>query len=1556
MAQNTTIVRAQEVLNYLDEIVRMGNKTIDRLEDHHDFLLYQNELPHVQNIKVNIDFFQLETDFLTVKRPDLPAPPPLPKVLEGWVEVPQDPDQELQVTKGRKLETEEECINFADDPERVSLYRTYLESWRFWAAAQTEDDNPFTKFLQVPALPDKLQEWVQVASTPTVEPVMIESRVVSGNESRIIEIAFAQDSQRVEALENYQRLRERWMAEIHPLNVALKLYDKLFRVRRELEYSEDLELVLGYGILSWEQDQRSIKYPIVTQNLMIQHNAKKNELALVTPDEFHWKLETEPLIGLEGVDLNELHTAFQNADYLESEENPLAGVLHQVAALSSEGQVIPFAEEVDLTPTQKLRVVDGWTVFVRKKNQHALIEDIQAFKDLLRQRDCQLPSAIARLVDDPKDIRQEWEGANHTEWSALLDQEILFPKPANEEQIKIVDSLKHSDGVVVQGPPGTGKSHTIANLIAHFMAHGQRVLVTSQKDQALKVLHQMLPDYLQPLCMPILKNDSNRKQKLEQAVDMITDIVTNRSPGILQREIEELSEEFESKRRDIEAVSQQLKKLAAVELPILTQYRDRELLPAFAARAVQEEAAQYRWFKDKPSYCKERTKMDNREVVQLFYQYPLKEEELRTLSELRKELLPKLADLQYYRLPKSTRLLVPADFIQMADELESLARLSEKANQYYPDLLLRKKGIDFDTILTLLKEGVQVSKAIQNTWANKFITQAIEFKEKLTQSLETLEVKFTNLEYLYSRLDILKDVKFYSDIDLKEYRHYVLEVLERLETGKKALGFHNLFGGKKKLAIQGLNINGQSPEGAQDWKQVLAQLDFQIAINEFCYNWSAFSKAFTNTYQVPPLIPESDYQELKDAYQLLQKAFDYHFYLKPQIQRALSEVIMGGEQKIQMYLDRELENIYQALQIKKEELAFTTTQSKYQHLKDYLTTLKESGDVHPVVDELLECLSGQLDQVKEYGSKWKVHFNKIVVLEELMPVYAKFTKLLTKLAKEAPHWVEMWLNPELTEEELHLSIWRKAWDHAVLNGYLDELTQRETKMAQLEELLSLYQRGLKKLKAKLILKKTELGLMNKITDANMVSLKKWKNAIKKLGKGTGKYAAAYRKEAQMHMQDARNAVPVWIMPVFSVSETIGREFEFFDVVIVDEASQCDLKSLLVLFRAKKVIIVGDDQQISPSAVGISKEQMNTLIKAHLRSFPHASMMEIQTSLYDLTQTVFNSRANIMLKEHFRCVPEIIDFSNQLCYNGNIQPLRNPPDSMRLQPTLQSIFVKGGYREERRQVNKPEAEAICEKVRELVGDLRYAGKTIGVISLTGSEQAKYILDLIDQYVSPQKQEEYAFHAGDSYAFQGDERDVIILSMVVGKGRRFTSISSDTYLQRYNVAMSRAKEQLILFHSVELDKDLTNPEDLRYQLLKFVQDGDGDQNQEEQVLLREQESDEEEELRERCDSSFEEDVYLWLIEKGYKVTPQVAVGHYRIDLVVEGERDRLALECDGDRYHSPEKWWDDRMCQRLLERVGWTFQRVSGSSFYRDREQAMQFVVERLEEMGIGPIYL
>jgi very-short-patch-repair endonuclease len=105
--------------------------------------------------------------------------------------------------------------------------------------------------------------------------------------------------------------------------------------------------------------------------------------------------------------------------------------------------------------------------------------------------------------------------------------------------------------------------------------------------------------------------------------------------------------------------------------------------------------------------------------------------------------------------------------------------------------------------------------------------------------------------------------------------------------------------------------------------------------------------------------------------------------------------------------------------------------------------------------------------------------------------------------------------------------------------------------------------------------------------------------------------------------------------------------------------------------------------------------------------------------------------------------------------------------------------------------------------------------------------------------------------------------------------------------------------------------------------------------------------------RAESDFERKVLERLVASGYRVNPQYSVGAYRIDLVVEGRDGRLAVECDGERFHTPENVDEDMARQAILERLGWKFVRLRGSLFYRDPERAMRPVFERLAVLGIEP---
>ena len=167
----------------------------------------------------------------------------------------------------------------------------------------------------------------------------------------------------------------------------------------------------------------------------------------------------------------------------------------------------------------------------------------------------------------------------------------------------------------------------------------------------------------------------------------------------------------------------------------------------------------------------------------------------------------------------------------------------------------------------------------------------------------------------------------------------------------------------------------------------------------------------------------------------------------------------------------------------------------------------------------------------------------------------------------------------------------------------------------------------------------------------------WVQTMRKIGKGTGKRVPELRRRARELLSTARQAVPVWIAPISRTVDSFDPLTTKFDVVIVDEASQSDVLGLVPLFLGKQVIVVGDDEQVSPSAVGQKLDVVQNLITTHLDGIPNSHLYDGQYSIYDVAHASFGSA--IRLVEHFRCVPDIINFSNWLSYNGEIKPLRIP---------------------------------------------------------------------------------------------------------------------------------------------------------------------------------------------------------------------------------------------------------------------------------------------------------
>jgi very-short-patch-repair endonuclease len=428
-----------------------------------------------------------------------------------------------------------------------------------------------------------------------------------------------------------------------------------------------------------------------------------------------------------------------------------------------------------------------------------------------------------------------------------------------------------------------------------------------------------------------------------------------------------------------------------------------------------------------------------------------------------------------------------------------------------------------------------------------------------------------------------------------------------------------------------------------------------------------------------------------------------------------------------------------------------------------------------------------------------------------------------------------------------------------------------------------------------------------------------------------------------------------------VIESIDPKPDSFDVAIIDEASQSGPEAIILGYLAKQLIVVGDDKQISPSFIGIDREEIGFLIRKYIQDFPFADLLGLDNSFFDFAQVKY--KGNVKLREHFRCMPEIIQFSNNNFYSYNpIIPLRQY-GADRLMPTVGTKFVNGGFTEgssEKR--NPPEARAIVDMIKNICADPKLEGKSIGVISLLGNEQAKYIEKLLLIEIEPAEIEKRHITCGDAYAFQGDERDIIFLSLVIAPGDGKRALTDARAEKRFNVAASRARDQMILFHSIS-PNEVPNPECFRHKLLEYCLRPKIDQKWIEGKIgnvsvsvLRNKALRAERDVEappDPFDSWFEIDVCLKIIDRGFRVIPQFEIGGYRIDLVVIGMKGRLAVECDGDRWHGSERYQSDLLRQRMLERCDWNFWRIRGSTFYMNPDKSLESLWETLKANGIFP---
>lgn len=1330
-----------------------------------------------------------------------------------------------------------------------------------------------------------------------------------------------------------------WTEEHDTWETVHKVYSALFAIHQEqVRLGEEYELVLGMGLLTWQTPtgQRARRHLIVA-DAILEFEARLGKF-IVRPHAEGAKLRPE----LDMLDIGDQPARAEEtakASLAAAEDDPgekgcIEGVLQAlVHSINSQGGYDDSLEAKNARTSEKPVVQYAPALILRKRSAKGLTEALKRIREQIENGEG-IPSEFADLAevrhrDDSNPSDEPDDG------TVDFDGEVFFPKPSNEEQRRIVDKIRAASGVLVQGPPGTGKSHTIANLICHLLATGQRTLITSKTPRALQVLEDLVPEPLRPLCINLLGSGLDERRSLESSVGGILRKNEEWNEGRAKKERTELEEKVRNLRKEKANVERRLRDIRESETHTQSiaegSYRGTA---ARIAEAVGRNRADYDWFTDSVSLvetCQIATNDLHPVLVALRHFTP---EKRRELSLVWPSGLPS---------PERFENLAQKEASAIEEEHNS----AQGADERLTDLLARTEASSVEAIyeaFSSFQEGRRRLRATPHAWMNDALRDVLGSSSSLWHELlrMTRTAIFSIEEYV--QLADETRIEFPDTTDIRILHEDALSLKEHIANGGKlGWGIFRPKPVKERLyIIKDVKIAGRSCSTSEHFTGLANVLHVRIECEKAWGYW----KGRCEKSEGPYTLQLSSLKSLRDALENTVLLEELMVKCREAIKKCpgMSEPAWADESQI--------DNITSSSRLALIRIRRHLAGDEIRCVEAPISRMADVGDEHPVTVELINAIRNR--DVNQFSNC----LSRIKELDDQKEQLLQLDEYLSWLRGSLPRLTEA------LERTCDKQCWESriqrlgdAWHWGQARFWIEDYIRQEDVPA-LAKRAKQIEDEINNIIAKLASLHAWSFCFSRLEDKHRRHMEAWQQSMRRLGKGTGKHAPRHRREAQSHLNECREAVPAWVMPLHRVWDTVHPAPGMFDVIIVDEASQCGVEALPLFYLGKKILIVGDDKQISPDAVGLPRESVHRLMEEFLHDFQFKSSFDIESSLFDHGKLRYGTR-RITLREHFRCMPEIIRFSNDLCYSDTpLIPLRQyGPNRL---PPLEHVFVNDGYREgsNNRTINRPEAEAIVERIAGMCGDTRYADKTIGVVVLQGEAQAGLIESQLLERLGAEEMEQRRLICGNPYSFQGDERDIMLLSLVAATNQRIGPLTKASDERRFNVAASRARDMMVLFHSVTCD-DLSSA-CLRRQLLESFE------NTKPQHIA----GIEKDELERRAnqdnrsvvnppppfDSWFEVDVALELLRKKYTVLAQHEVAGKRIDLVVEGGQARLAVECDGDNWHGADRYEADMQRQRQLERCGWEFFRVRESAFYSSKEDSLNGLWQALEKRNILPSYV
>jgi very-short-patch-repair endonuclease len=1321
----------------------------------------------------------------------------------------------------------------------------------------------------------------------------------------------------------YQAAIEQWRPKFEVASKVLGLYSRLWKARRIVDTDpERFETIAGVGVLDWVPDGKLSRRPVLVAPARIDFDPEEQRVDIVI-DPASVTVETDMLPptskpsdgAVERLrnQLDEIESIFE----LEGTAEALTGFVSDLPGSGGRGSWDP-----SITFTARGHR-DPWLVFsplvaIRPRSARARVEALQALADA---------NALSTALETMVSITDAHSAVlpSGEEIGDRFHPDVLLPEPSSPAQRQMALSMERHPLTVVLGPPGTGKTYTIANLLGHLLAQGKRVLVTAEKEEALHEVRGKVLNGLRSLVVPVLAGKAEDKTRLAQAISEISSARQHRRLSDRQQAVDRLTE------RQHELRGRRSELLNAITVAWENEHGDLVASGPYRGRvehvadAVEHDRDRFEWLTDRPSD-------PTLPVADLSPVRRLTDPDVAAAAQ-REASVPHIAELpsaNYITDLTGRRCRLDAE---LADLKGAADRSAAAAGP--------QGAVEAGQLADAMQEAARILGRLQATPRGS-VDQLIEAArcEALAVWRGRLERARLAVDRFDTAANLLGDrqIQPAAEVSASTLRRAAAAIERHLSEGKR-LGWFTLKAEVREAVrhLEGTTVDGSPVDTVDEARAIIAWAEAVQTASELQADWEGLEDVSLSgpmrgwSDRVRPLA-----EALANGLQLLDKT---HECLAPV--RDAGVALEDACSPESLYADARAVRVH-SVSAQRDEAVEVINAEHDRVARGY------AG--HQFHGELVAGLKAARDDADP--EPWRAALDRVAYELELRQQAQAAERILEQLATVVPGFVQrVRCGDEAAFAQLADLAAATAWAHAVTTlehaasraGLLERLTEVEAELATTRR--------------ELVMEGAWLRVHQRLEQEPRLSqaLRDYAAAQKRVPKNkTAKSYLPSLRRAQRALERCVTAVPVWVMSVDRAAEMfVAGESDMFDVVIVDEASQCPITSALVMQYAPAVAIVGDPYQTSPP--GFKLYENLEAARRRVSDVVVRDRLDPTSSLWTIAATVIDK---ITLTEHFRCPPEVIGWAQKDIYERR-EDLRlqvmTATKPRRPKPVI-SVHVADGYRDGDR--NDAEAARLLDDLAELLDDLPPWVRDIGVIALKPGQASalqRAIFDRFDQRTL----ERLDVRVGTAYEFQGAQRDLVLVSMVdsppdAGKTHQLRSQDSDT-LNQLNVAVSRARQQLRLYHSVLPGAYKT--EDVRRWLLEHViaEDAAWEARQSPGVPAPVPES----QRVAPFDSLSEQRLFNRLVGAGYAVRPQVLApvggANYRLDLVVDGEVGAVAIEYDGPHHDTPQQYLEDREREQDLVRCGWTVLRVHHTDFNRDRRAAVAALQQQLRDHGVAPVH-